>query len=82
MCSTIVREFFVHNRLKKKNLLPFSHSSHGLGEIPKTSFASGELLHFWSDFGKITISPRLSDQMTFLMHPIITRHRDLSNELS
>jgi len=52
-----VREIFSHNRLEKKNLIPFLHRSHGLGEMSKTSFASRELLHFWSDFGKIKIAP-------------------------
>ena len=82
MNLTKVREVFVHHRLKKKKFLLFLHRSHGLGEIFKKSFASKELLHFWSDLGKIKLSPSWSEHMIFLMHPMITRHRDISNDLS
>jgi len=82
MILTKLREVLFHNRLKKKNLLLFLHRSHGLGEIPKTTFASGELLHFWSDFGKIMISPSWTNQMTFLVSKLITKHKELSSELS
>ena len=52
-----VREFFFHHICKEKNLLPFLHRSHGLGKMSKQSFATWELLHFWSDLGKIKLSP-------------------------
>ena len=39
-------------------------------------------MHFWSDLGKIKFSPNWSDQMTWLMSQIITRHRDISNKIS
>lgn len=65
-----------------KNVLQFLHRSHCLGEMFKTSFASRELMHFWSDLGKINIYPSWDDQMTCLMSQMITRHREISNELS
>ena len=38
-------------------------------------------MHLWSDLGKITISPSLVVQMTFLMSQMIIRHKYISNEL-
>ena len=48
----------------------------------KNTVASGELMHLWSDLGKIKISPSLVGQITFFMIQMITRYKDLSNELS
>ena len=62
-----VREFFVHHFPKKKNLFQFLHNIHGFGEMSKTSLASGGLMHFWSDLGKIKISPNLDVKMTLLI---------------
>jgi len=39
-------------------------------------------MHLWSDLGKIKLSPRSVGQMTCLMIQMITRHKELSNELS
>jgi len=62
-----VREAFVHHLPKKKNIFHFLHRFHILGEILKTSLASGGLMHLWSDLEKIRISPSWDLQMTFLM---------------
>ena len=79
---TKVRDIFVHHWPKKKQLFQFLHRFHDLGEILKTSFASGGLMHLWSDLGKIIFSPRWNDRMTCLMNQMITRHKYISNELS
>ena len=77
-----VREGFFHHRPKEKTLLQVLHKSHGLGKMSKQSFATVELLHFWSDLGKFKISHSWSVQMTFLMSQMITRQKYLSNVLS
>ena len=48
----------------------------------KNTVASGELMHLWSDLGKIKLSPRLVGKMTFLMSQMIARHKYISNALS
>jgi len=80
MNLTKVREVF-HRRPKKEHLL-FLHRSHGLGKMSKQSFATGELLHFWSDLGKINISPSWIVKMTLLMSQMINRQTYISKYLS
>ena len=82
MNLTKVREVFFHNCPKKKKLLQLLHKSHGLGEMSKQSFTSRELMHFWSDLGKIAFSPSWDDQIIYWMSQMITRQKELSNELS
>ena len=77
-----VREVYVHHWPKKKNLFQFLHRFHFFGEMSKTSFASGELMHFWNDIGKSKFSPRSNVPKTCLIHQMVTRHIELSNELS
>jgi len=38
-------------------------------------------MHLWSNLGKINFSPRWNDQMTCLMSQLISRHKNISNEL-
>ena len=42
----------------------------------------GELMHLWSDLGKIKFSTISVGQMTFLMSQMVTRHKYISNEIS
>ena len=41
----------------------------------KNTIVSRELMHLWSDLGKIKFSPRLVGQMTFLMIQMIPRDK-------
>jgi hypothetical protein len=82
MNFTKVREVFVHNRQRmKKPPSVFTQVSWFWRNV-KNTVATRELLHFWSDLGKINFSPSWSVQMTFLMSQMITRQKYISNELS
>ena len=77
-----LREVIVQNMPSKKNLLQFLHRCHGLREMSRILLPQENQRHLWSDLGKIKFSPTLVGQMTCLMGKMITRHKDLSNELS
>ena len=77
-----LREGFVQNMPRKKNLLHFFHRCHGLREMSRILLPQENQRHLWSDLGKIKFSPSLVGKMTCLMGKMIIRHKDLFNELS
>jgi len=77
-----LREVFVQNMPRKRNLLHFFHRCHGLREMSRIPLPQENQKHLWSDLGKIKFSPSLVDQMTFLMGKMINRHKYISNEIS
>ena len=77
-----LREVFVRNMPRKKNLFHFLHRYHGFEEMSKISLPQENWMHLWSDLGKIKFSPSMFGPMTCLMRQMITIQKDLSNELS
>jgi len=77
-----LREVFAHSIPRKKNLLHFLHRCHGFREMSRIPLPQENQRHLWSDLGKFKFSPSLVGQMTCLMGKMITRHKELSNELS
>ena len=77
-----LREVFVHNIPRNKNLFQFLHRYHGFVAMSKIPLPQENWMHLWSDLGKIKLSPSMVGQMTCMMSQMITRQKDLSNELS